>query len=231
MGKRIFASALFAGLAAGAMAFLLQYLFINPLIIEGELYEQGLRTHFAASLDAPVQSPAGLDVETERDLSRDIQSFGFSLVSYTAFALLLVAGIALADRMGHRVSARQGLIWGMSAFVALQLAPAFGLPPELPGTVAAEIGARQTWWLGCVLATGAGLGLIAFGSGWVPLVVAAGLVVAPHLIGAPHLDTYFGIAPPELSARFVGASLGVAAASWAVLGLLATQFWTRFDEG
>ena len=68
MTRQIFASALYAGLAAGALAFLLQYLFINPLILEGELYEDGTRTHFAASLDAAVQSPAGLDmIETTRD--------------------------------------------------------------------------------------------------------------------------------------------------------------------
>jgi cobalt transporter subunit CbtA len=230
MTRQIFASALFAGVAAGALAFLLQYVFINPLIIEGELYETGVRAHFAASLDAPVQSPAGLDVETERDLGRDIQSFGFALITYTAFALVLVGTMMLADRFGRSVTPRQGIVWGLAAFAAIQLAPAFGLPPELPGTVGAEIGQRQGWWLFCAGMTGLGLGLIAFGPGLVLPILGIAAIAAPHLVGAPHLDTYFGVAPPELSARFATASLAVSAASWTILGLLASTFMNRFRE-
>ena len=230
MTRQIFASALYAGLAAGALAFLLQYLFINPLILEGELYEDGTRTHFAASLDAAVQSPAGLDmIETTRDFTRDAMSFGVSLITYTAFALILVGLMAAADRMGRTITPRQGIIWGLAAFVSFQLAPAFGLPPELPGTVAAEVGLRQQWWIGCVLATGAGIALIAFGAGLILPILGIALIAAPHLIGAPHLDTYFGVAPPELSAQFATASLAVSAATWTILGLLASTFYTRSE--
>lgn len=228
--KQIFASAIFAGLGAGLVAFVLQFLFINPLLIEGELYESGIRAHFAASLDAPVQSPAGLDVGYERDFTRDAQTFGFNLITYTAFALILIAAMALADRFGRVVTPRQGIIWGLGAFASVQLAPAFGLPPELPGTVAAEVGLRQTWWIGCVLATGVGIGLIAFTRGLATMAAGAFLIALPHLVGAPHLDTYFGIAPPELAAHFATSSLAVSAATWVVLGALASHFWTHFAE-
>jgi len=230
MTRQIFASALFAGLAAGAGAFLLQYVFINPLIIEGELYETGVRAHFAASLDAPVQSPAGLDVDTERDITRDIQSFGFALIVYTAFALLLVSGMALAEHFGRKVTPKQGIVWGLAAFAAIQLAPAFGLPPELPGTVGAELEMRQGWWLFCVGMTALGIGLIAFGPGLILPLLGIAAILAPHIVGAPHLDTYFGVAPPELSAQFATASLAVSAASWVTLGLLASLFMNRFKE-
>ncbi|MEI2612914.1 MAG: CbtA family protein [Candidatus Promineifilaceae bacterium] len=43
------------------------------------------------------------------------------------------------------------------ASLAFQLAPAFGLPPELPGMAAADLGARQVWWCGTALATGVGI--------------------------------------------------------------------------
>ena len=231
MARQLFSTAIFSGLGAGIVAFVLQYFFINPLLLEGELYESGVRAHFAASLEAPVQSPAGLDVGFERDFGRDAQTFGFNLITYTAFALILVAAMALAERFGRPVTPRQGIVWGLGAFVAVQLAPAFGLPPELPGTVAAEVGARQAWWIGCVIATGAGVALIAFTRGLAMMAAGAVLIALPHLIGAPQLDTYFGVAAPELAAHFATASLAVSAATWVVLGALASHFWTRTAEG
>ena len=227
MTKNLFTSALFAGLAAGLIAALLQFWLVIPLLLEGELYESGVRVHFAASLDAAVQSPAGPAEGLTQDMSRHLMTTGFSVVAYTAFALLLVAGMALAERFGHGVSARKGAIWGLCGFIALQLAPAIGLPPELPGTIAAEVELRQTWWMGTVIATAAGLGLIAFGPSLLYAAFGAAFLALPHIIGAPHLDVYFGIAPPELSAHFATRSLGVSAVSWAVLGTVAGHFWSK----
>lgn len=230
MTRHLLASGLFAGLAAGMVAAVLQFWLVTPLLLEGELYESGLRTHFAASLSDPVQSPAGPAEGLTQDLSRHAMTAGFNLVAYTAFALVLLAGMALAERSGHVLRPRTGIVWGLCGFIALHLAPAVGLPPELPGTIAAEVELRQVWWLGTAAATALGLGLIAFGTGALPAIGILALAL-PHLIGAPHLDTYFGIAPPELSAEFAARSLGVAAASWVVLGALAAYFHTRNTEG
>ena len=46
MLKSLFASALFAGVAAGLLAALLQMALLVPLIAEAELYETGEKTHF-----------------------------------------------------------------------------------------------------------------------------------------------------------------------------------------
>ena len=75
-----------------------------------------------------------------------------------------------------------------------------------------------------------GLGLIAFGSGLLPIIGILAIAL-PHIIGAPHIDTYFGVAPPELASEFVARSLGVAAASWVVLGAFNAYFFTRNSEG
>jgi cobalt transporter subunit CbtA len=230
MTKNLFTSALFAGLAAGLVAALLQFWLVIPLLLEGELYEIGVRVHFAAGLDAPVQSPAGPAEGLVQDKTRHLMTAGFSVVAYTAFALLLVAGIALAEKYGHDVSARKGIIWGLCGFITLQLAPAIGLPPELPGTIAAEVGLRQAWWIGTVISTAVGLGLIAFGPTLWFAVIGAFLLALPHSIGAPQLDTYFGIAPPELSAHFVTRSLGVSAVSWAILGSVVGYFWSKSSK-
>lgn len=229
MTRHLLTSALFAGLAAGLIAALLQFWLVTPLLLEGELYETGTRTHFAASLSDPVQSPSGPAEGLTQDMSRHAMTAGFNLVAYTAFALILLAGMALAERFGHTLNIRTGLVWGLCGFIAMHLAPAVGLPPELPGTIAAEVELRQVWWLATVAASILGLGLIAFGRGFLPIMGVIALAM-PHLIGAPHLDTYFGIAPPELSAEFATRSLGVAAASWVVLGSLAAYFVTRSSE-
>ncbi|MBL4811838.1 MAG: CbtA family protein [Rhodobacteraceae bacterium] len=223
MTKHLMTCALFAGLAAGALAVLLQLTFITPLLFEGELFETGARVHFANGV---AESPAGAP-PVWGEISRHLGTFGMNLISYTGFAFLLVAGFALAERSGHEVTARKGAIWGLAGFIAVNLAPAFGLPPELPGTIAAELGARQTWWVGCVLATIAGLAALGFGRS--PVIIAAGMVLIalPQIIGAPHIGTYFGVAPPELASHFVTRSLGVAAMSWTLLGTIAGGLWAN----
>lgn len=228
MTKNLLSSAVFAGLIAGLIAALLQFVFVIPLLLEGELYETGARVHFA--LEGTTQSikqapPLG------DDWGRHLMTIGFNIVTYAGYGLLLVAAMGFArDRFGASLTAKTGLIWGLCGFIAVQMAPAMGLPPELPGTLAAELGPRQAWWSGTILATVAGLAMIAFaGDLWKQ---AAGLLLLllPHLIGAPHLDTYYGIAPPELSSEFATASLGVAAIGWSLLGYFCAYFLVRGED-
>lgn len=222
MLKQIVASALFAGLAAGVLAALLQLWFVVPLLLEAELYETGARVHFT---DGYVGSEAGAPPLGDA-LGRHAGTLAINIVGWIGFGFVLAASFALAARRGVEVNARRGLLWGMGGFAAVALAPAFGLPPELPGTIAAEITARQTWWALCVIATALGLALMGFGRGpaWL---VGGVLLAAPHLVGAPHLDRYFGTAAPELAALFATRSLGVSAVAWAFLGLTAGWVWAR----
>ncbi|WP_434624149.1 CbtA family protein [Azospirillum sp. B2RO_4] len=119
-------------------------------------------------------------------LDEAIQRIGLTIVANlltgVAYALLLGAAILLA---GRPVDARRGLVWGMGGFVAVSLAPSFGLAPELPGMAGAELELRQLWWLSAAAGAGAGLAALAFARN--RLVIAAAILVAalPHLIGAP----------------------------------------------
>src|SRR5947199_99021 len=101
------------------------------------------------------------------------------------FALVLIGGVALARLGGYTIDARRGLIWGAAGFVVFALAPAIGLPPELPGMEAAALVARQQWWFLTAAATAGGLGLIIFAKPAALRVVGIVLIVLPHLIGAP----------------------------------------------
>lgn len=225
MTRNLLTSAVFAGVAAGLLAALLQFAFVIPVLLEGELYETGARVHFADG--GSPQSERGAP-GLGGDWARHAMTLFFNLVTYTAYGLILLALMLIAARRGHALSARRGLVWGLCGFLAVQLAPAVGLPPELPGTPAGEVGPRQAWWLLAVACTAAGLALIAFARGWAALGGIA-LLALPHLVGAPHLDAYWGVAPPELAAHFVTLSLGAAAAAWAALGFLAAWFYGRAD--
>lgn len=220
MFARIAVSALIAGFGAGLVAALLQFAFVQPILLHAELFETGALTHFGnGSTAAHVAHAGGLD------LTRDGLSIIFTALVYTGYAFVLLAAMTLAEDRGQAISGRAGLIWGIAGFVAVQLAPAFGLAPELPGMAAADITARQIWWYATVGATGIGLWLIAFGSNWTAWGVALILLAAPHLIGAPMPDTLTGPAPPELAAEFAARALGTGLVTWVVLGGLLGRIW------
>jgi cobalt transporter subunit CbtA len=231
MTQKLFASALFAGVAAGLIAAALQLAFVQPVLLEAELYESGERVHFAEAQDA-AHDHSDHDHSQDQgaepgELTRNLWSVAFSALVYVGYGLILVAGFALAARFGVSVDARTGLLWGVAGYVAAHLAPAAGLPPELPGSSAAEVMPRQIWWFATVAATAAGIALIAFGKGMTHFALAALLILAPHAIGAPHPTVLAGVAPPELAGMFAGRTLAVGLAAWAVLGATAGWLWSR----
>ena len=225
MFTRILVSGLFAGFAAGLIAALLQLVLVQPVLLHAELYESGQLAHFGSAKAAVAAAAVG-----GIDPLRDGLSVLFATLTYTGYALILVAGMALAAERGIRITARQGLLWGIAGFVSVQVAPGLGLPPELPGSAAADLGLRQLWWFGTVGATVAGLALIAFGRGWTARGIAAVLILAPHAIGAPHPESFAGPVPPELAGLFAARVLGVGLVAWVLLGLFAAHFWAREGE-
>ena len=242
MIQRMLAGGLIAGFAAGLLGALLHFAFVQELILLGEEYETGALVHFAGSGEAPEAAAddhshdhsAGEAVHehdhgdgSDSAFSRNALTVLFTGLIYAGYGLLLVAGFALAEHFGRRIKAQDGILWGIGGFAALQLAPAMGLAPELPGTVAADLGARQVWWWGTVIATGAGLALLAYGRNLLTWVMAGALLAAPHVIGAPELGEYYGSAPPEVGAEFSARVLGVGLVVWSVLGWLAGRFWAQ----
>lgn len=221
MISRIVVSALFAGAATGLLAGLLQLVFVQPVLLHAELYESGQLVHFGAD---PVTAHPELP---GFDLVRDGLSLVFTMLTYTGYAMILLAVISIAEERGARVDARAGLIWGLAGFVAFHLAPGFTLAPEVPGVAAADVAARQIWWFATVAAAAAALWLIAFGNGWTAWGVAVILLAAPHLIGAPEPDSFSGPVPTEIGALFAARALGVGLAAWVMLGAFAGFFWQR----
>ncbi len=245
MDLKSLSSALIAGAAAGLIAALLQLWLVQPVLLHAELYEGGERVHFAsaaphhhgeaedgaqphdhaadhaADQTAPTAAHAADEgVSGGIDLKRDALTVLFSILIYAGYGLLGLAVLLIALGRGQNLRPRDGMLWGLAGFLAVQFLPALGLAPELPGMSAADLGQRQLWWGATVLASGLGLWLIAFGTSWRAWAPAIALIAAPHVIGAPAVHVFEGPAPPELASEFASRALGVGLVGWVVLGLV-----------
>ncbi len=224
MFQRIVFAAAISGLIAGLVVSAAQAFRAVPLIYEAEKYEK----------KEPAPVPA-LSNRENKQIVEENEAADFSRVALTVisnvitaigFALLLIAGFAVHGG----VDWKKGILWGMGGFIAFSLAPSIGLPPELPGTFAAPVPARQIWWVATAAGTSIGLVLLAFkpGASWKVLGVVT--IALPHIIGAPHPETRGGLAPTELMHAFVVAALASSAIFWVVLGACSGYFFNRFER-
>ena len=221
MFTRIVTSAVFAGAGAGLIAALLQLVFVQPVLLHAELYESGQLVHFGADPVSAIQDLGDME------WVRNGLSILFTMLVYVGYALVMVAVMSVASDRGATISGRTGLLWGLAGFVAAHLAPAFSLPPEVPGVASADVDERQIWWFATVAAAGVAMLLIGFGKNWLAWGAAAVLLLAPHLIGAPEPHAFTGPVPPEIGALFAARALGVGFVAWAVLGSCCGYFWSR----
>ena len=230
MAGRIFLAAILAGAIAGVLMTVMQHVAVFPMIFEAETYE--VAGEVAADATGVGGAAGGGALEEHEawgpadGLERTAYSGLANVITAVGFGLLLAVGFALRGGIDWR----RGALWGLAGFAAVNLAPALGLPPELPGAAAAELGARQAWWLSTVVLTAGGLALIAF-AGRLPVkALGAVLLAAPHILGAPQPEVHGGLAPAELEQAFIAASLITNAIFWIVLGALAGYFFDRFGR-
>lgn len=246
--KHMLSSALFAGFAAGLLCALLQFLLVEPKILLAERYESGELVHFqgAAAEASHDHAMPGMEMpatdataepadhdhghahgagEETSPTQRHLLTVLFTVLTYCGYGLLLIAGIQIAEGLGLTIGPVQGLLWGLAGFLAFQLMPALGLEPELPGTPAADLDARQIWWAATAVCTIIGLWFMAYGAAVWQKALGLVVLVAPHVWGAPELEGFGGVVPPELASSFAARSLAVGLVTWAVLGSLTVKFW------
>ncbi len=217
MFRRIVFAAVISGALAGITLTLLQASEVVPLILQAETFEhpEGNR--------AGHEPPAAWSPRDgwERTLYTALANSGAGI----GFALLLCALFAVRAPS----SAPQGALWGTAGFVVFYLNPALGLPPELPGTVAAPLIERQLWWLATVIGTAAGLALLAFTRPWYCKLSGLALLAVPHLVGAPHAGYAIAAVPDDLARRFVIAATWTNGAFWLLLGSVSAWVFPRLD--
>ncbi|BCH16157.1 MULTISPECIES: CbtA family protein [unclassified Mesorhizobium] len=219
-----------AGLVAGVVLACMQAYATVPLILKAEVYEQagGGHTHDHGlapaapggnAMSSAVPAEAATAEEEGWAPADGFERFAFNVVANVVtgigFALTLVAASEFAGGIGNW---RQGLFWGFAGFAVFTLAPNLGLPPELPAMPTADLAQRQIWWTATVVATAAGLGLLAFRKSLPLAVIAVALIVAPHIVGAPQPENFESPIPEGLHHQFVVAVTLTNLVFWLVLG-------------
>lgn len=223
MIKRMIQTAGFAGVGAALVLTMVQAIWVSPLILQAETYEHAASTGHSDHHEAGDHHHEDAGWSPEDGWQRISATAAANLVVGVAFGLVLVGAISL--RPPRKLST--GLLWGLAGCATFVLAPSAGLPPELPGTEAADLHARQLWWVGTAIATAIGLALLAFSQrNWLK-VAAIVLLAVPHLIGSPQLATAQMLAPTSLHHQFIAATLIADASFWATLGVLSTLFFRR----
>ena len=227
MVKKLLVAALFAGFTAGLIAAALQQVLVVPVLLEAELYETGELVHFGGGTSGSSLTHDHDSHEHASGEPRDraLLTWLSTMATTIGFALIVAAAMAFAERAGHEITVRSGMVWGFAAFLAFQFMPALGHPPELPGNAAADLAGRQLWWAFCVVATSIGLACLAFGQNWGIWLAGIAALFLPHLIGAPHPTQLEGVAPPEIAALFATRSLGAGLIAFVTLGGLLGHFW------
>lgn len=187
---------------------------------------------FGAFLDAlsPITPAYAHEGEHEEGgimfgMSRFSGTLMANLVTGSGFGLLL-AGVSLV--IGYPITLRNGALWGACGWLAVHMLPAIGLPPELPGFPAAELGDRQTWWLVTVALSAVGLYLVVLREEIVSKVAGLVLIAAPHVYGAPQPVDITSNVPAVLGAEFAVAALATTLAFWIVLGVVSGFINERF---
>ena len=226
MIKRIAQTAGFTGLLAALLLTLLQSFWVAPLILQAESFEKTPPTAEVVHEHAAGAAAHTHDAqawEPEDGWQRVLSTTGGNLVVAVGFALMLAGLYTL--RAPTRTA--QGLLWGLAGYATFVLAPTLGLPPELPGTAAADLTLRQTWWIGTAASTAAGLALIVFGRNWLLKGLGLAILAVPHFIGAPQPQVHSMLAPEALEAQFKIASQLTNVAFWLALGLISAWLFRR----
>ncbi|WP_426130186.1 CbtA family protein [Pseudomonas sp. DWP1b1] len=226
MIKRIAQTAGFTGLLAALLLTLLQSFWVAPLILQAETFEKAPAATEMAHEHAEGAAAHTHDAEAwepEDGWQRVLSTTGGNLVVAVGFALMLAGLYTL--RAPTRTA--QGLLWGLAGYATFVLAPTMGLPPELPGTAAADLALRQTWWIGTAACTAAGIALIVFGRNWLLKVLGVAILAVPHVIGAPQPEVHSMLAPEALEAQFKIASQLTNVAFWLALGLISAWLFRR----
>lgn len=222
---RVILAALLAGIAAGFIMGVIQHVRLTPLILEAEAYEAAGASGQTHQHAKPENGAAEGHDHSGHDhgegwspadgWQRTFATTLTAAMTGAAFAAVL-AGLSLLS--GLRITRENGVIWGLCGFLTVTLAPAIGLPPELPGMPAADLLARQVWWVGTIAATAAGIYLIATRRKAWALGLAVVLIALPHLIGAPATVHAESAVPPGLAASFAANAIAANAVFWLLIG-------------
>lgn len=219
MYRELVIAALWTGLLSGLLLTAVQQIPVIPTSLNAKAYEE--KAAVVANAD---NSHEQHDWQPENGWEHTVFTAAANVSLGLGFASLI--GAIMCSR-GRPDNWRIGLLWGLAGYLTFFVAPSLGLPTEVPGTAAAKLEDRQSWWLITVLDTGFGLSLLAFAKTKTNRFFGAALLVAPHLIGAPQPTVHNSVAPAELAHSFITATAIVNAVFWLAIGGLMGWFYKK----
>lgn len=207
--RNIVFSAVLVGLIAGVLYSAFQQWQVNPIIYVAEEYEVVETFVMADDIAEPANQDDGHSHDHESWSLEDgwqrlFSTFVANSLIGIGFSLLLICVMSLHNLKSSKtkVNWKSGLLWGIAALIVVFIAPAlFGLPPEIPGTVAEGLGHRQSWWIFTAACTAIGLGILYYAPAITKLVGVV-FIAVPHIVGAPKPDvhTYLNTEPTAVAA-------------------------------
>jgi cobalt transporter subunit CbtA len=237
-------AAVVAGLIAALVFTVVQSVWVTPLILQGEVYEDaaeaGVHSHVHEGhivvADADSHQDEGHETaagghhhdenewKPEDGWQRTLFTFGANLLMGVGYAFVLVALYLLWRQPQNMLG---GALYGVAGFLVFFAAPALGLPPELPGTAAAELSVRQEWWAMTAAATAIGLFLVFSQNNWGMRILGIAIVIAPHFVSAPQPAVESSLAPAELQSQFRVATTVANVVFWLVLGVASAAMFRK----
>ncbi|ARU56797.1 MAG: CbtA family protein [Pseudomonadales bacterium] len=249
--RNIIFAAVSAGLISGAVLAVLQHFFVTPVILNAEQFEvvepvnagqlEQMAGHHHDDMSTQGEHTHNHSHEAwapDDGFERSLATFVSTALAAIGFGLLLSSGMTFRSAPHSAVAQlKRGLFWGASGYAVFFVAPALGLPPEIPGAEATLLNGRQGWWMMTVLFSAAGLALLFFIRS--PLRFAGLFVLAvPHILGAP-VPEHHGFSHPDpeavaqlevLAAQFIQNTGIVNGIFWIVLGITSSMMLNLFLE-
>ena len=244
---KVLLAALAAGLVAGIFMVPLQAAKVTPLILQAEAYEFGEAKHEHGAAEmavAPVEN-ATKTAEMQGQMTPEAHTHGAeevaaedaplffgrfwntllaNLVTGAGYGLLM-AGISVA--VGVNITFQTGILWGVLGWLCVQLLPALGLPPEVPGSPYVDLDGRQIWWVATIALSVIGFGLLLLSKPTPVKLVGLIALFAPHIYGAPQPEDLTSNVPAYLASQYAVAALATTLCFWLVLGLALGWFMDR----
>ncbi len=217
---RVLLAVLLAGIAAGFVMGVIQHVRLTPLIVQAEQVETAPAGSASHEHDSKAWEPAN-------SFQRTLFTSLMTMVTGAGFAAVL-AGMSFL--LSIPITRANGLLWGLCGFCAVALAPAAGLPPELPGIPVADITLRQVWWVATIAFTACGLWLLITRREIWAITVAILIILVPHLIGAPQSVSHETALSASLTQRFVASSLAANGFFWSLIGVFLGLALEQFEK-
>ena len=239
--RNIVFCALFVGMVSGGVSTAVQFFQVIPIIQSAEHFEVEPSVSTASEKtthDHASHEHSAEDVWSPEDgIERTSYTLLTNILTAIGFAILVLVAIVVSQKSdsGNKSIWQQGILWGVAGYIVFFVAPAIGLPPEIPGAAAASLESRQLWWFFTVICTAIGLGGVVFIKySWRWLLL--GLLILPHIMGAPHVSTgMFEGKPSEvaehltfLAQQFIAATAISTAALWLTLGVMSVWSAQRY---